>query len=314
MPSDVFVGVDVAKAHLDVAVRPSGAAWRVANDTAGIVGLAERLAALRPVVVVVEATGGYEAPLVGALAAASVPVAVVNPRQARDFARALGRLAKTDAIDAQVLARYGEAVRPVPQPLPDAEREELSALLTRRRQVVEMLTAEKNRLGGTPPRVRPRLQEHIAWLQRSLAELDRDLARLLRDSALWRARDALLQSVPGVGPVLSATLLAELPELGQLGPQPLAALVGVAPLNRDSGTWRGRRSIHGGRAPVRAVLYMAAVCAIRHNPTLRVFYQRLRAAGKPAKVALVACMRKLLVILNALVRDGVTWEDRLQAA
>ena len=317
-----FVGVDVAKAHLDVAVRPTGAAWRVANDAPGIAALVERLVPQAPVTVVLEATGGYEAPAAAALAAAGLPVVVVNPRQVRDFARALGRLAKTDALDAAVLARFGETLRPDPRPLADATRAELAALLTRRRQLVEMLTAEKNRLSGLgsapagalPSRARPRLEEHVAWLQQALAELDRDLTATLRASPVWRERDAALRSVPGVGPVLSATLLAELPELGHLRRQALAALVGVAPLNRDSGTRRGRRSIWGGRAQVRSVLYMAAVSAIRHNPAIRATYQRLRAAGKLPKVALTACMRKLLTILNALLRDGTVWEDRLQTA
>jgi transposase len=301
------VGIDVAKAHLDVAVRPTGAAWRVANDAPGIAALVDRLRSDAPVAVVLEATGGCEVPLVSALVEADLPVAVVNPRQVRDFARATGRLAKTDALDAAVLARFAEAVRPPLRPLPDAAHVELGALVTRRRQLVEMLTAERNRLGTAPERVRPHLREHVRWLEQALSAVDRDLAALIRASPVWRTREALLRSVPGVGPVLATTVLAELPELGQLGRHAVAALVGVAPLNHDSGTLRGRRAIWGGRAHVRAVLYMATVAAVRYNPVVAAFYHRLRAAGKPAKVALTACMRKLLVILNAVVRHGTPW-------
>jgi transposase len=306
--SDVVVGIDVAKAHLDVAVWPTAAAWRATNDAVGIAALVERLQELAPAAVVLEATGRFEAPLVGTLAAAGLPVAVVNPRQVRDFARATGRLAKTDALDAAVLARFAAAVRPTPRPLPDAAQAELSALVARRRQLVEMLTAERNRLGTAPDRVRPALREHVNWLAGALAALDRDLAALVRASPLWRERDALLRSVPGVGPVLATTLLAQLPEIGRLDRHAVAALVGVAPLNRDSGTFRGRRAIWGGRAHVRAVLYMATVAAVRYNPVLAAFYRRLRAAGKPAKVALIAGMRKLLTILNALLRHRIPWQ------
>jgi transposase len=302
----VFVGVDVAKAHLDVAVRPTDATWRVANDAPGIAALVERLQELAPGVVVLEATGGFEAPVAAALAAAGVPVAVVNPRQVRDFARATG-LAKTDALDAAVLARFAEAIRPTPRPLPDAAQAELGALVTRRRQLVGMLTAERNRLGGAPERVRPYLHEHVAWLERALAALDRELVAVVRANSRWREQVRLLRSVPGVGPVLATTLLAELPELGQLGRHAVAALVGVAPLNRDSGTSRGRRTVWGGGAHVRTVLYMATVAATRCNPDIGPFYRRLRAAGKPAKVALTACMRKLLTVLDAVVRRGTPW-------
>lgn len=317
--AEVVVGIDVAKAHLDVAVRPTGAAWRVASDAAGIPAVVERLQGLAPTMVVVEATGGCEVLLVGALAAAGLPVAVVNPRQVRDFARATGQLAKTDALDAAVLARFGEAVRPSPRPLPDAAQEELGALVARRRRVVEMLTAERNRLGTAPERVRPHLRGHVRWLEGALADLDRELATLVRASPRWRERAALLRSVPGVGVVLATTLLAELPELGQLSRHAVAALVGVAPLNRDSGAFRGRRAIWAGRAHVRAVLSMATVAAVRLNPLIGAFYHRLRAAGKPAKVALTASMRTLLVILNAVVRHGTLWapvpdQPQLQAA
>ena len=254
-----------------------------------------------------EATGGFEVDVAGALAAAGLPTAVVNPRQVRDFARATGLLAKTDQLDAQALAHFAEAVRPEPRPLPDAQAQELSALLLRRRQLVDMLTAEKNRVSLAAARIRPQIQTHIAWLQQQLADLDRDLGQLIRSSPVWRAKDDLLRSVPGVGPVLATTLVASLPELGTLTRQQIAALVGVAPLNRDSGTWRGRRTVWGGRAHVRAVLYMSTLVAVRHNPALRAFYERLRHAGKLPKVALTACMRKLLTILNAMLKHQTRW-------
>jgi transposase len=256
---------------------------------------------------VLEATGGYEAAVVAALATAGLPVVVANPRQVRDFAKATGQFAKTDAIDAQVLALFGERVRPAPRPLPDEAAQALDALLTRRRQLVEMLGAERNRLLVARPAVRRDLQQHIRYLERCLREADDDLHTAVKASPLWRVKDDLLQSVPGVGRVVSLTLLAELPELGRLSHKEIAALVGVAPLNRDSGTLRGKRLVYGGRAPVRAALYMAALVASKCNPVIRVFYLRLRAAGKPAKVALTACMRKLLIILNAIARSGTPW-------
>jgi transposase len=308
-PTKVIVGIDVSKAWLDVAERPGGEVWRVANDEAGIAGLAEHLEQREPAVVVLEATGGLENPVVAALAAAQLPVVVVNPRQVRDFARATGQLAKTDALDAQVLARFGEAVAPTPRPLPAPATQELAALVTRRRQLVGMLTAEKNRLGTAARPVRRDIQQHIRWIERRLAGIDDDLAKAIRSSPLSRERDDLLQSAPGVGPVTSATVLASLPELGRLNRKEIAALVGAAPLNRDSGTLRGRRTIWGGRSRVRAALYMATLVGTRHNPVLRVFYQRLLAAGKPKKVALTACMRKLLVILNAMARDHARWQS-----
>jgi transposase len=245
---------------------------------------------------------------VAALAAAGLPLVVANPRQIRAFARAVGQLAKTDRLDAAMLARFGAQVRPTPRALPDAQAEALDALLTRRRQLIEMLTAEKNRLAAAVPAVRRGITQHIRWLERQLDDVDGELGALIEASPLWRAQDDLLQSVPGVGPVLSRTLLGELPELGRLTHKQIAALVGVAPMARDSGTWRGRRGVTGGRAPVRTALYMAAVTAAHHNPVIRVFYRRLRAAGKPAKVALTACMRKLLTILNAMMRAGSYWQ------
>ena len=252
--SGCYVGIDVAKDSLDVAVVPSREEWRVVHDGAGLAAVVERVRGLAPTGVVLEATGGWEAPLAGMLAAAGVPVAVVNPRQVRDFARATGQLAKTDAIDARILALFAERVRPEARPLPDQAAQALGALVTRRRQLLEMLTAEKNRLCPAPKALSKSIQQHIDWLNQSLAAVDRDLEDTLRQSPLWREKDDLLRSVPGVGPVLSITLLAELPELGSLNHKEIAALVGVAPLNRDSGTLRGRRTIWGGRAPVRAVL------------------------------------------------------------
>ena len=302
-----FVGIDVAKAWLDLAVRPSGVHWRVANAEAELPALVERLCTLAPQLVVLEATGGYERSAVAALATAGLPVVVINPRQARDFAKATGRLAKTDTLDAHVLAHFAEAVHPEPRPLSDAATQQLAALLERRAQVVGMLTAEKNRRHQAVARVRPLIEAHIAWLQAALDELNQDLDQALHASPLWRARDDLLRSVPGVGPILSFTLLADLPELGTLSHQQLAALVGVAPLNRDSGSARGKRLIWGGRTRVRSALYMSALSAVRYNPVLRAFWTRLREQGKPPKVALVACMHKLLTILNAMVKHQTPW-------
>ena len=307
----VFVGIDVSKDRLDVALRPSGDRWAVANQESGVAALVTHLALLFPTLIVLEATGGLEAPLTGALAAAGLPVVVVNPRQVRDFAKATGKLAKTDTLDAAVLAQFGEAVRPALRPLPDAATQALSALLARRRQLIEMLTAEKNRLGSASPPVRKGIRAHITWLDRQLARTDDDLAQAIRESPVWREKDDLLRSAPGVGPVLATTLLAGLPELGTLTHKQIAALVGVAPLNRDSGTLRGRRRVWGGRAHVRAVLYMAALTATRYNPVIRAFYARLCAAGKAKKVALTACMRKLLTILNAMLKSRTPWQNNV---
>jgi transposase len=304
----LFIGIDVAKAQLEFACRPTGETGTVPNAEAGIRDLVARCQTLGPALIVLEATGGYEAAVVAALATAGLAVVVANPRQVRDFAKATGQLAKTDALDAQVLACFAERVRPTPRPLPDEAVQALDARLTRRRQLVEMLTAERNRLLIARPAVRRDLQQHIRYLERRLREADDDLHTAVKASPLWRVRDDLLQSVPGVGRVVSLTLLAELPELGRLSHKEIAALVGVAPLNRDSGTLRGKRLVYGGRAPVRAALYMAALVASKWNPVIRVFYLRLRAAGKPAKVALTACMRKLLTILNAMARSGTPWQ------
>jgi transposase len=303
-----YVGIDVSKDQLEIAVRPYGDTWSMPNDVSGIPEVVQRLAQLHPKLVVLEATGGLQLPVAAALASAGLPLSMVNPRQVRDFARATGRLAKTDRLDAQVLAHFAEAVRPTPYPLPDAQTQELTALLTRRHQVVEMLTAEKNRLRATRSEaVRQRVQDHIHWLEQELADLDDDLERTLRESPLWRENDNLLRSVPGIGRVVSITLLADLPELGTLSRHQIAALVGVAPLNRDSGRFRGKRMVWGGRARVRAALYMAALTATRYNPIIKAFYQRLCSAGKARKVALTACMRKLLIILNSMVKHQQTW-------
>jgi len=307
----VFVGIDVAKAQLDLAQRPEGPGLSAANTESGIATVVAHLRIVKPTLIVLEATGGLERPLVRALVDATLPVVVVNPRQVRDFAKATGQLAKTDALDAQVLARFAQAVRPALRPVPDAPTQELAALIARRRQVVEMLTAERNRLGGAPKRVQRRIQVHLNWLTAELARAGDDLDQAIRNSPIWREQEDLLQSVPGVGPVVTRTLLAELPELGTLNRKQIAALVGVAPLNRDSGMLRGRRMVWGGRAQVRAVLYMGAIVAARFNPVLRAFYQRLRAAGKAKKVALTACMRKLLIILNAIMKHRTPWRTEI---
>jgi transposase len=302
-----YVGIDVAKAHLDVAVRPTGQRWVVPYTEEQLQAVLAQVAALPPKLVLVEAPGGLELPLVAALAAANLPVVVVNPRQVRDFARATGQLAKTDALDARALAHFAEAVRPTPRPLPDTATQALTAVLARRQQVVAMLVAEKNRLGSAASAIRPRLQAHITWLEHELQALDQDVDGMWRQSPVWREKEDLLRSVPGVGPQLSRTLLAHLPELGALDRKRIAALVGVAPFNRDSGTLRGKRTVWGGRARVRAALYMAALVASRHNPVIRVFYQHLCLRGKPKKVALTACMRKLLPILNAILKHRTRW-------
>ena len=302
-----YVGIDVAKAQVDVAVRPAGDTWEFTRDDVGIGKLVSQLKTLQPAIVLLEASGGLELPLVAALASAALPVVVVNPRQVRDFARATGKLAKTDALDAAVLAHFAEAVQPPIRPLRDAETQTLNSLSARRHQVMTMLVSEKNRLGIAISAVRPRIEAHIAWLEQELDDLDDGLRQTLRQSPVWREKDDLLHTVPGVGEQLSLTLLAYLPELGTLDRRQVAALVGVAPFNRDSGTLRGKRTVWGGRARVRGALYMGALVASRFNPIIRVFYQRLLAAGKPKKLALVACMRKLLTILNAMLKHRSPW-------
>lgn len=314
MTAETFIGIDVARDTLEVAVRPTGERWQGANAAAAIAKLVARLRALEPRLIVLEATGGLELPLLAALGGAGLPVVAVNPRQVRDFAKALGQLAKTDVLDAQVLAHFAEAVRPAVRPLPDAATQALAALVTRRRQLVEMLVVEQNRLASAATAIRADIQAHIAWLRKRLKDVDRELGQALRASPLWREQEDLLRSVPGIGPAVTVTLLAELPELGTLGRKQIAALVGVAPLNRDSGTWRGRRTVWGGRATVRAALYMAALVGTRHNPVLRALYQRLLAAGKLKKVALTACMRKLLTIVNAMLKHRTRWAPPAPAA
>jgi transposase len=303
-PPAIFVGIDVSKDQLDIAQTPAGPPWAVANSGDGIAELVDRLQALEPSLVVLEATGGYESAVVAALMAASLPVVVVNPRQARDFARAMNRLAKTDRIDAQVLADFGEAVRPELRALPDAALRELSALLRRRQQLIEMLTAERNRSFLAAGPVRKSIAEHVQWLEHRLKDINRDLDDAVRATPGWQEREDLLRGQKGVGPVLSRVLTADLPELGRLNRKRISALVGVAPLNRDSGQFRGRRMIWGGRPTVRAALYMGTLVATRHNPAIRAFYQRLIASGKPKKLALTACMHKFLIILNGIVRDA----------
>jgi transposase len=303
-----FIGIDVAKRQLDVAERPSGERWVAANDVGGIAGGVERLRGSGPIaLIVLEATGGYEIPVVAALSAAGLPVVVVNARQVRDFARAVGKLAKTDALDAAVLAHFAEAVRPEPRALPDELTQTLQGWLARRRQLLEMLLAEEQRLDRASRAIRPQIQQHVEWLRSQLRDVDRALQELIRTSPVWRENENLLRTTPGVGPVLATTLLADLPELGRLNRRQIAALVGLAPLNWDSGQQRGTRHIWGGRAPVRTALYMATLAAVRCNPVIRAFFERLSAAGKPRKVALTACMRKLLTILNAMMHRRVGW-------
>jgi len=303
-----YVGIDVAKATLDVALGSDGELVQVENSEVGIARLLEQLGAVAPTLVVLEATGGYESLVAGAIVGRGIPVAVVNPRQVRDFAKATGVLAKTDRIDARVLARFAEAVRPEPRPLPTAEAKELEEYLSRRRQLVDMLTMEKNRQSiATTERMKKSLKKHVDWLEEALRRANDDIDKAVRNSPVWREQEDVLRSVPGIGPVTARTMLAELPELGRLNRKKIAALVGVAPLNRDSGTLQGSRTCWGGRASVRQVLYMAAVSAVRCNPVIRRTYAALRARGKKHKVALVACMRKLLTILTAMVRDQRRW-------
>jgi transposase len=307
MPTATFVGLDVSKHALDLAESPGEHTARFAHDDSGLAALVAHLQVRPPTLVVLEATGGYETDVVTSLTLAQIPVAVVNPRQVRAFANALGRLAKTDAIDARILALFADRVRPEPRPLPDAAHQELTALVTRRRQLVEMLTAERNRVALARGAVRQDLRQHIRWLERRLGDVDGQLTHLVRSSPVWRAHDNLLRSVPGIGPVTASSLIAYLPELGHLTRRQIAALVGCAPLNRDSGLWRGTRITWGGRATVRAPLFIATLVATRCNPTIRRFYQRLRRLGKPHKLALMAAMRKMLTILNAIMKSRQPW-------
>jgi transposase len=302
---NIYVGIDISKDSLDMAIHASNQQWRFSNDTAGITRLCRMLKKISPALVVFEATGGYEMPLYVILDEAGLQVAPVNPRQVRDFAKSTGKLAKTDILDARIIAHFGYAIRPIPHPVPDTQ--EIKMFTSRRAQLLEMLTMETNRLRGTPKTIRGRIEVHIAWLRKELDDTDGELRRIIEDDPIWREKDRLLQSTPGVGPALSGILVAQLPELGTLNRRQIAALVGVAPLNRDSGMIRGRRIIWGGRPHVRAVLYMSTLVATRYNPVIRDFYLRLCSAGKRKKVALIACMRKLLTILNAMIKYRVSW-------
>ena len=304
------IGIDIAKAKLDIALRPTGETWRIAHAPEQFPALIERFQALAPERIVLEATGGLEVLLATELAAAGLPVVVINPRQARDFAKATGQLAKTDRVDAGVLAHLGEALQPLVRPLPDEQTRALEALLTRRRQLVEMLVAEKNRQAALShrPKLQQGVAEHITWLKQRIAELDSELKDQLEQSPVFSRHDRLLQSVPSVGQLTSRTLLACLPELGRLTEKQIGALVGVVPFARQSGQWRGEAHIRGGRSEVRTALYMATLSAVRYNPTIKSFYQRLLARGKKKKVALTACMHKLLTILNAIIRHQEEWK------
>lgn len=305
---DVFVGIDVAKATLDACMIPGGELLHVAYDDEGVAVLVRRLREQAPTLIVLEATGGLEGRIAVELAGAGLPVAVINPRQARDFAKAIGRLSKTDTIDAAVLAEFARAVRPQVRPLKDEDTLALDEMLTRRRQLVSMRVQETLRLGQARSKAQQKsLKEHIVWLEKRIASLDDDLQNRLRSSDVWRFKDDLLRSIPGIGAVASTTMLAKCPELGSLDRRQIAALVGVAPLARDSGTFRGKRFIWGGRAEVRAVLYMAAITAMRCNPLIKTFAERLKATGKPTKVVIVACMRKLLTIMNSLIKYETPW-------
>lgn len=301
----VYVGIDISKDSLDVAVHASDKQWCFPNDPAGLASLCKMLVKLEPALVVFEATGGYEMPLYLSLDEAGLPAAPTNARQIRNFGRSTGKLAKTDSLDARIIAHFGYAIRPVPRQVPDTQ--ELKIVQARRFQLLEMITAETNRLRGTPKALKRRIEAHITWLKRELTDTDHELREMIKNDPIWREKDGLLQSTPGVGPTLSATLIAQLPELGALNRRQIAALVGVAPLNRDSGVWHGRRTIWGGRKHVRAVLYMATLVATRFNPVIRCFYERLHRAGKAKKVALTACMRKFLTILNAMLKHRISW-------
>jgi transposase len=304
-----FIGIDVSKTVLEVAVHQHATGFRVANKASALPELIAELVALRPKRIVLEATGGLEIPVVSALFAAGLPVVVVNPRQIRDFAKATGQLAKTDRLDATVLAHFAAAVQPALRPIKNAAELELDALVTRRRQLVEMLAAEKTRLSSTATApMRAEVRVHIEWLEQRIAEIDKQLRKRITDSSAWRIKDDLLQSVPGIGPVTALTLVADVPELGQLNRHQVAKLVGVAPLNCDSGNLRGQRHIFGGRQAVRNTLYMAIQSAVRHNPVIKECYARLLAHQKPKKVALVACMRKLLTIVNVMLKTNTKWQ------
>jgi transposase len=309
------IGIDISKDHLDVHIRPDDRQQRFTYDNDGLASLLEVMNDLRPQLIVMEATGGYEQRVVAILATHQLPVAVVNARRVRDFAKATGQLAKTDRLDAAVLSDFAEKLRPPVGALPDESREELKALLARRRQLVDMITAENNRQSIAPKAIQREIRAHIDWLRKRLKNVDEDLGRSIKASPIWKAKDDILQSTPGIGPTTSTTMLAVLPELGTLNRRSIAALVGVAPMNCDSGQWRGRRRIQGGRKAVRVTLFMCTLVATKHNPVIRALYQRLLAAGKPKMVAVTACMRKLLTILNAMLKTNTRWRpDHAEAS
>ncbi len=314
MSIEVFVGIDVAKAHLDVGCFPKALGWQVPNSQEGLVGLVSRLQELKPALIVLEASGGYEILPAAELSKAGLPVVVVNPRQVRDFAKAVGVLAKTDSLDANILARFAASVRPELRPFPDEATRQLGDLVTRRKQLVGMLVAEKNREQSSSGEVNAAIKRHIVWLEKELTDIDKSLENFLKNSPVWQEKNDLLRSCKGVGPVMAATLIADLPELGTLNGKQIAAIVGVAPLNHDSGTHKGYRHIFGGRARVRTILYLAALSAVRFNQAIKEFYQRLLEKGKAKKVAIVACMRKLLVILNSLMKNSKKWDPAYQKA
>jgi transposase len=307
MDTLIFVGIDVAKENLDIAIRPNGESWTINNEEQSTMELAKRLKEMQPEVVVMEATGGYEKAVASVLVTSGLPVAVINPRQVRDFAKSTGKLAKTDRLDAHVLAHFAEAIRPEVRSLSEVQAQRLQALVVRRRQITELLVAEKNRAHVCHKSIQGRVKKHITWLENELKELDKEMGEFIRESPVWREKDKLLQSVPGIGPITSGVLLASLPELGLLDRKKIAALVGVAPFNRDSGNLRGKRTVWGGRSHVRSMLYMATLTATRYNPIIKIFYTRLIEAGKVTKVAITACMRKLLTILNAMIRHSEPW-------
>jgi transposase len=304
---ELFAGIDVAKETLELCVRPEEIRKTFTNDDQGRGDMAHLLAEMKPSLILMESSGGYEIPVVETLALRSLRVAVVNPRQIRDFAKAMGRLAKTDTIDADIIARFAEVIRPEVRPLKDRDAQQLQAFIARRRQLIQMLVEEKNRLAIASLWTKPDIEAHIAWLTDCINKVGKDITALIRKTPLWKEKEDLLKTFKGIGPVNACTLLARLPELGQLNRRQIAALAGLAPLNRDSGKYRGRRTIFGGRADVRAALYMAALCAARHNPVIKSFYERLIHAGKLPKVALTACMHKILIILNAMIRTNTPW-------
>jgi len=312
MNETVVAGIDVSKDNLDVCLLPSGASQRLSNNESGCAELAKILTDANPSRVIFESTGGLEMLAVGLLSAASLPVVVVNPRQIRDFAKACGLLAKTDKLDAKIIALFGQRIEPEIRPLKDEATQELSALISRRRQLVDMQTAEKNRLSVAPKAVRPGIAQHIEWLEERITSLDNDISGFIQSSPVWKAKKQILTSVKGIGPVTASTLLAALPELGSVSRHKISALAGLCPYNRDSGKHKGKRAIWGGRAAVRSVLYMATMAAARFNPAIKTFYERLRKAGKLHKVAITASMRKLLVILNAMLRDNSSWDSNFK--